>query len=136
MAQRTMAFSPSSSKAAPSPAASFSCAMVNGDPSSVHIFAYFSADATPRFGRMNRWRTNHHPMRFMGAMRLSMRNLARYFRTARGRGTAGVPVFTRSTPVRSPSATLSITFPLYSIGPLARSDLQANHQENVAQTAP
>lgn len=84
--------------------------MVNGDPSSVQIFWYFSADARPRFGRMNRWRTNHHPARFIGAMRLSIKNLARYFRTARGLGTVGVPVFTRSTPERFPSGTMFITF--------------------------
>ena len=51
--------------------------------------------------------TNHHPARFIGAMRLSIKNLARYFRTARGLGTAGVPVFTRSTPERFPLARCS-----------------------------
>ena len=50
------------------------------------------------------------PCRFIGAMRLSIKNLARYFRTARGLGTAGVPVFTRSTPERFPSGTMFITF--------------------------
>ena len=98
--------------------------MVNGDPSSVQIFWYFSADARPRFGRMNRWRTNHHPARFIGAMDAGgqIRQAQVWFEAdtdnpsggelhkARGLGTAGVPVFTRSTPERFPSGTMFITF--------------------------
>ena len=69
-----------------------------GEPSSVQIFSYFSAEARERLRRMVVCSSVHHTGRGMGQMRGSMRNCERYFFTAFLVGASGVPVFAMMMP--------------------------------------
>ena len=71
---------------------------MSGEPSSVQIFSYFSAEARERLPRIWVCKSVHHTGRGMGQMRGSMRNCDRYFFTALRVGASGVPVLAMMTP--------------------------------------
>ena len=73
----------------------------SGDPASVQMVAYLTAEAADLLGRMKCSSMKRQMRGFMGQIRGFVRNRARYSRTASEVGASGLPVFVIRTPAFS-----------------------------------